>query len=103
VRLSVSERRQFKRDAIAMRATLRINQESYSAELLDISVGGAQLRCSLVPRTGLLISIETEGLGVIPARVVRRLPRTIAVEFDIPETRRTEFKEKLDRLLKTPA
>ena len=50
VRLSVAERRQYRRNAVNAEATLTINNEVYSAELLDISTGGAQLRCSVVPR-----------------------------------------------------
>jgi len=103
VRMSAAERRQYRRGAVALSATLKINSESFSAELVDISAGGAQLRCSVVPGAGMLISIELEGVGAIPARVIRRLPRTIAVEFDLPETHRAEIAEKLDRLLKAHA
>jgi len=103
VRMSVAERRQYWRGAVTLSATLKINSESFSAELVDISAGGAQLRCSVVPRAGMLISIELEGFGAIPARVIRRLPRTIAVEFDLSETHRAEIAEKLDRLLKAHA
>jgi|GWRWMinimDraft_1066009.scaffolds.fasta_scaffold00615_2 hypothetical protein len=103
VRLSVAERRQYRRGAVTLSATLKINDESFSAELVDISVGGAQLCCSVVPGAGMLISIELEGFGAVPARVIRRLPRAIAVEFDLPETHRAEIAEKLDRLLKAHA
>lgn len=103
VRMSVAERRQYRRGALALSAALKINGETFSAELVDISAGGAQLRCSVVPREGMQISIELEGFGELPARVVRRLPRAMAVEFGLPETCRAEFMEKLDRLLKAYA
>ncbi len=103
VRMSVAERREFRRDSVALRAALKINSESFSAEILDISAGGAQLRCSVVPRAGIEILLEMDGLGVLPARVIRRLPKTIAVEFTIPETQRADFAEKLDMLLKAHA
>ncbi|MGK2871399.1 MAG: PilZ domain-containing protein [Alphaproteobacteria bacterium] len=99
VRLSVAERRQFKRGLVALHVNLKINGETFSAELLDISAGGAQLRCSIVPRDGAKIDVEVSGFGLIRACVVRRLPKAIAVEFDLTELQRAEFAEKLDRLL----
>lgn len=103
VRLSVTERREFWRGSCALSATLILNNEAFSAELLDISAGGAQLRCSVVPGEGAEIGIEVSGFGLLHARVVRRLPKGIAVEFYFTELQRAEFSERLELLLKAPA
>ncbi len=100
VRMSVAERREFQRNRVVLQAKLKINGESFSAELLDISTGGAQLRCSVVPGAGAVIGVELDGFGVLPARVVRRLPKTVAVEFDLAKKQRDEFVERLNALLK---
>lgn len=103
VRLSASERRQYRRDAPLLQTTLRINDEAYSAELLDISTGGARVRCSVVPKTGAEIIIGLEGFGDLPAQVVRRLPSAVAVEFKLLPLQYAEFSERLDRVVKARA
>jgi PilZ domain len=100
VRLSVSERRQYRRDAPLLQTTLRINDEAYSAELLDISTGGARVRCSVVPKAGAEIIIGLEGFGDLPAQVVRRLPSAVAVEFKLAPLQYAEFSERLDQIVK---
>jgi PilZ domain len=102
VRLSVSERRQYRRDAPVLQTTLRINDEAYSAELLDISTG-ARIRCSVVPKAGAEIIIGLEGFGDLPAQVVRRLPSAVAVEFKLLPLQYAEFSERLDRVVKARA
>ncbi len=103
IRLSVSERRQYRREAPVLQTTLKINDEAYSAELLDISSGGARVRCSVVPKAGAEIIIGLEGFGELPAQVVRRLPSAVAVEFKLPPLQYAEFTERLDRLVKAHA
>jgi len=103
VRMSVSERRQHNRGELALEASMKINNESYSAEILDISSGGARLRCSVVPRNGAGIAISLDGFVDLPAVVVRRLPTSIAVEFRLPPLQYAEFSEKLERILKAHA
>ncbi|MCK9993206.1 MAG: hypothetical protein Dbin4_01726 [Alphaproteobacteria bacterium] len=103
VRLSVAERREYRRNPVKADAMLTINNEVYSAELLDISTGGAQLRCAVVPRNGMDVCFGLKGFGEVPARVVRRLPKSVALEFDLTHLQRAEFAEKLDRLIKAHA
>lgn len=103
VRMSSSERRQYRRNVVDLEVTLNINNESFSAELLDISTGGARLRCSVVPRTGIDIILDLEGYGELPATVVRRLPTALAIEFKLPPLQQAEFSERLDRLIKAHA
>lgn len=99
VRLHAAERRRHRRGEIHLHAVLRYESEAFVAQLTDISAGGAQLRCSLVPRLGAMIEMETEEFGKLSARVVRRLPRSLAVEFELPEEERMEFTDRLDGLL----
>ncbi len=101
VRLSAAERRNYRRSAVTMPALIRLTSEVYEANLIDISPGGAQLRCSVVPRIGADVGIELNGFDIIPARVVRRLPQSIAVEFDMPQHQRDKFAVALDALLKS--
>lgn len=103
VRMSVSERRQNRRGELSLEASLKINNETYSAEILDISSGGARLRCSVVPRNGASIAISLDGFADLPAVVIRRLPTAIAVEFRLPPLQYAEFSERLDRMLKAHA
>ena len=103
VRLSLSERRRFQRGAIGVRASLIIQNESYTADILDISAGGAQLRCPVVLRPGAGIEIEISGLGLLQARVLRRSPNSISLEFDQSETQRAELAAALAALTLTPA
>jgi len=58
VRMSVSERRLYRRGRIAVDASIKIHDESFSAELLDIFAGGARLRCAVVPRAGTEIGVD---------------------------------------------
>lgn len=99
VRLHAAERRRHRRGEIHLHAVLRYESEVFVAQLTDISAGGAQLRCSLVPRLGAMIEMETEEFGSLSARVVRRLPRSLAVEFEFQEVERMEFTDRLDGLL----
>lgn len=100
VRMSVSERRKYRRDELSLSVTLTMNGESYSAEITEISAGGAQLRCSIVPKNGADILVGLAGYGDLPARVVRRLPSAIAIEFKLPPLQYAEFAERLEILLK---
>lgn len=103
VRMSVSERRLYRRGRIAADATIKIHDETFSAELLDISAGGARLRCSVVPRAGTEIGVEVQGIGSFQAKVIRRLPNCVAVEFHFSENQRSLVAEKLDSLTMEPA
>ncbi len=102
LRLSVSEHRQHQRCALALRVTLKINGECFSADLLDISLSGALLRCSVVLREGARIEIAIDEIGALDAHVVRRLPKGIAAEFDLTEQQRVWFAQKMELLLKAP-
>ncbi|MFZ5834872.1 MAG: PilZ domain-containing protein [Pseudomonadota bacterium] len=102
VRMSLSERRQYQRGRIAAEARVKIHDETFAAELLDISAGGARLRCSVVPRAGTEIGVEVQGIGAFQAKVIRRLPNCIAVEFHFSENLRSLFAEKLDSLTMEP-
>ena len=99
VRLHAAERRRCRRGRIHLHVILKYENESFAAHLTDISEGGAQLRCSLVPRVGTRILLETKELGILMARVVRRLPRSLAVEFELPEGERMDLADRLDALL----
>lgn len=99
IRLSVAERRVYRRGVISAQINLKIQNENYPGELVDISAGGAQLRCSVVLRIGAEIEVEINQDGVFPARVIRRHPKTIAVEFIFPESRREKLVEKLNQLI----
>lgn len=99
IRMSVTERRNHRRGAITSQAKLIIRNESYTAVIVDISAGGAQVRCTVVPRTGTEIAIEISGLGLLPARVIRRLPNSIAVEFYLTPSQRETFAATLDTMI----
>ncbi|MEQ1889919.1 MAG: PilZ domain-containing protein [Alphaproteobacteria bacterium] len=103
VRLRVSERRFYRRGTISTPAILKIYDESYAVELVDISLSGAQIRCAIVPRAGTEIDIEMRGVGIMPARVIRRLPNSFAVEFNLCEKLRSVFAAALDTLVMAPA
>ena len=103
VRMSATERRFYRRGRIATPATMKFHDESFTVELVDISAGGAQLRCSVVLRAGVEISIELHGLGALPARVVRRLPNSIAVAFDLSDSLREALAARLDALITATA
>ena len=103
VRLHAAERRRHRRGEIHLHAVLRYEKEAFAAHLTDISAGGAQLRCSLVPRVGAVIELETKEFGILMARVVRRLPRSLAVEFELPENEMTDFTGRVDSLFRLDA
>lgn len=98
VPVSIPERRRFSRGVIASEIRLHMDEEYYTAELIDISAGGAQLRSPVVPRVGAKITVEVERLGAVAARVVRRLSNSIAIEFELPETMCEEFVRRLEGL-----
>ncbi len=98
IQLSLPERRRFSRSAICSNLRLLVNDESYAAKLIDISPSGAQVRTTVVPRMGVNIIIEVERLGAIPARVVRRLSNSIAIEFELPENMREDFIRRVEEL-----
>lgn len=98
VRTGIPERRRFSRGVIASEIRLHLDDEYYTAELIDISAGGAQLRSLVVLRVGAKIIVEVERLGAMAARVVRRLSNSIAIEFELSETMREEFVRRLQGL-----
>lgn len=100
VHLRGAERRVYRRGTISAPATLKIHGENFSVELVDISVGGAQIRCSVVPAAGADIIIEVHGVGTLPATVIRRsLSHIIAVEFNLDDELREKFSAKLETLI----
>lgn len=100
VHMSAAERRHYRRGHMAMDVSVHIQNESFDAIVVDVSVGGAQVRSSFVPRIGVVISMTMQEFGCLNARVVRRLQNSFAVEFDPADPQFPKWAHTVEKLLK---
>ena len=95
VRMTVSERRKFARGVFSWNARLRLGTDVFSADLIDLSAGGARVCSSLVPRLDIELLLEVDKIGVFAARVIRRFSNSFALEFDLSDEQREALEAQL--------
>ncbi len=72
-----------------------VGADSVKAGIRDISAGGAALILDLPLAAGDRISLVIDGIGLIPAEVVRCLEEGVAVKFLIDEARSRDVESAL--------
>ncbi len=71
--------RRRREDRLAMRETVRL--EGRPAEMVDLSVGGACVATEIIPDDDTML--ELDGVGSVPARVVRRQGGLVFLSFEV--------------------
>ena len=71
---------------------------THDATLKDVSVGGAALSGPVNLDNDLFVQLHIEGLGRVPAHVVRSFHDGLAVKFHVDEEEKESFGETLKRI-----
>ena len=95
----VDNRRRFKRRPVSLPATLYIGTLAMRCTVVDISAGGAAVRCPAKPDIGESLEIEIGHVGRLVAEVRHHCNGTIGLQFAIPQDQRWGLVKRFAELI----
>ncbi|WP_025898524.1 PilZ domain-containing protein [Sneathiella glossodoripedis] len=96
---AVENRREHKRVIISAPAVVQTGDDQFKGKILNISAGGAGISMDVQLKDDTRLTVNIEDLGMIPARVVRKLQNGVAVKFEISEEKEERFIEQITEIV----
>ncbi len=96
---AAENRREHKRIIVSAPAVVQTGDEEFSGKILNISAGGAGISMDVQLKDDSRITVNIEDLGMIPARVVRKLQNGVAVKFEISEEKEKRFIQQVTEIV----
>ncbi|OUR80344.1 hypothetical protein A9Q83_01185 [Alphaproteobacteria bacterium 46_93_T64] len=92
-------RREHKRILVSKATLVKTDNKEFSGRILNISAGGAGICMDVQLVDSTHITVNIENVGMIPAKVVRKMKDGVGVKFEISKEKEKRFIEQITEIV----